>query len=87
MSAKYLDNRYFGIEKTSKIFMRLATPVMFAQLIQALYNIVDSFFVGRFSGDGLTGLSVIYPVQLLICAISVVTGVCVNTVMERYYIS
>lgn len=86
MSAKYLDNRYFGIEKTSKIFMRLATPVMFAQLIQALY-IVDSSFVGRFSGDGLTALSVIYPVQLLICAISVVTGVCGNTVMERYYIS
>ena len=85
MSEKALDNRYFGTEKTSKILMKLAPPVMFAQLIQALYNIVDSFFVGRFSGDGLTALSVIYPIQLLICAIAVGTGVGVNTVMARYY--
>lgn len=85
MSDKALDNRYFGTEKTSKILMKLAPPVMFAQLIQALYNIVDSFFVGRFSGDGLTALSVIYPIQLLICAIAVGTGVGVNTVMARYY--
>lgn len=47
---------------------------MLAQLIQALYNIVDSFFIGKFSDDGLTALSVIYPVQLLITAIAVGTG-------------
>lgn len=33
---------FFGQEKISKILFKLATPVMFAQLIQALYNIVDS---------------------------------------------
>ena len=35
-----------------------------AQLIQALYNIVDLRFVGRYSALGLTALSIIYPVQL-----------------------
>lgn len=35
-----------------------------AQLIQALYNIVDILFVGRYSASGLTALSIIYPVQL-----------------------
>ena len=35
----------FGTEKISKILFRLAPPVMLAQLIQALYNIIDSLFV------------------------------------------
>ena len=49
-----------------------------------MYNIVDSYFVGQFSGDGLTALSIIYPVQLIITAIAVGTGVGVNTLMSRY---
>ena len=54
---------------------------MLAQLIQALYNIVDSLFVGRFSQSGLTALSIIYPLQLLMIALAVGTGVGINTVM------
>ena len=71
----------FAEEKPSKILMRLAPPVMLAQLIQALYNIVDSLFVGRYSETGLTALSIIYPVQLLMIALAVGTGVGINTLM------
>lgn len=71
----------FGTEKISKILLRLAPPVMLAQLIQALYNIVDSLFVGRYSDSGLTALSIIYPIQLLMIAFAVGTGVGINTVM------
>ena len=71
----------FGTEKISRILLRLAPPVMLAQLIQALYNIVDSFFVGKYSDSGLTALSIIYPVQLLMIALAVGTGVGINTVM------
>ena len=41
--------------------------------IQALYNIVDSFFVGRYSSNALTALSVIFPLQLIIVALAVCT--------------
>lgn len=58
---------------------------MLAQLIQALYNIVDSFFVGMYSDDALTALSVIYPLQLILIALAVGTGVGVNTYMARQY--
>ena len=71
----------FATEKISKILFHLAPPVMLAQLIQALYNIVDSLFVGRYSGSGLTALSIIYPIQLLMIAFAVGTGVGINTVM------
>lgn len=71
----------FGTEKISKILLKLAPPVMLAQLIQALYNIIDSLFIGRYSDSGLTALSIIYPLQLLMIALAVGTGVGINTVM------
>lgn len=74
-------SQLYGTEKISEILFKLAPPVMLAQLIQALYNIVDSLFVGNYSDSGLTALSIIYPIQLLMIAVAVGTGVGVNTVM------
>lgn len=84
-TVKENDGEFFGTQKVWKILLKTAPPVMFAQLIQALYNIVDSFFVGRYSEAGLTALSVIFPVQLIITALAVGTGVGVNTKMSRQY--
>lgn len=78
------DRDFFGKEKIGRILMKIAPPVMLAQLIQALYNIVDSLFVGRYSGSGLTALSIIYPVQLLMIALAVGTGVGINTCIAHY---
>lgn len=78
-------NDFFGEESISKILMKIAPPVMLAQLIQALYNIVDSFFVGSYSGSGLTALSIIYPIQLLMIALAVGTGVGINTNITFQY--
>lgn len=79
------ETDFFATEKISRILWKIAPPVMFALLIQALYNIVDSFFVGKFSVDGLTALSVIFPVQFVAIALAVGTGVGVNTYMARKY--
>lgn len=81
MDAIKEKNCYFGTEKIGKILFKMAPPVMLAQLIQALYNIIDSVFVGRFSASGLTALSIVYPIQLLMIALAVGTGVGINTVM------
>ena len=84
-TVRRMDASLFGTLPVWKILLRVAPPVMLAQLIQALYNVVDSFFVGRYSDDGLTALSVIYPIQLVITALAVGTGVGVNTQMSRLY--
>lgn len=68
-----MDSSFFGTEKITKIIWKIAPPVMLAQLIQALYNIVDSLFVGRYSESGLTALSIVYPLQLLMIALGVGT--------------
>lgn len=82
---KEIDASFFGTENVGKILLKIAPPVMLTQLIQALYNIVDSFFVGRYSGAGLTALSIIFPVQFVITALALGTGVGVNTYMAGQY--
>ena len=79
------EESIFGAERIGRVLLKIAPPVMLAQLIQALYNIVDSFFVGKYSTDALTAVTVIYPIQLIIVALAVGTGVGVNTFMAREY--
>ena len=78
------DSEFFGKEKISRILLKIAPPVMLAQLIQALYNIIDSLFVGKCSESGLTALSIVYPLQLLMIALAVGSGVGINTGIAYY---
>ena len=57
---------------------------MLALLIQAIYNIADSFFIAQYSPEGLTALSIIYPIQLLITALATGTGAGVNILISRF---
>ena len=75
------SSQLFGSERIGRVLLKMAPPVMLAQLIQALYNIVDSLFIGRYAESGLTALSIIYPLQLLMIALAVGAGVGINTVM------
>ncbi len=54
--------------------IKLSLPVMFSLLIQSIYNIADSYFVARYSSDGLAALSLIYPIQLFMTALATGTG-------------
>ena len=78
------ENNLFDSDRIGSVLLRIAPPVMAAQLIQSLYNIVDSYFVGQFSAEGLTALSILFPIQLVITAIAAGTGVGVNTLISRY---
>ncbi len=66
-----------------KLLLRLSPPVMLALLIQSVYNIVDSYFVARYSAAGLTALSIIFPIQLLMTALAAGTGTGMNILISR----
>src|SRR5699024_9829183 len=56
---------------------RLALPAITAQLINALYNIVDRIYIGHIEGEGdiaLTGLGITFPIIMLISAFSALIG-------------
>ena len=57
----------------------MSLPMVFSMLVNALYNIVDSFFVAQISEDAMTALSLIYPMQNLINAIAIGFGVGINS--------
>lgn len=56
----------------------MALPMVVSMLVNALYNIVDSFFVAQISEDAMTALSLVYPMQNLINAIAIGFGVGIN---------
>ncbi len=58
-----------------RLLMTMAIPMMISFFIQALYNIVDSMFVARISENSLTAVSLAFPMQSIMGAIGVGTGV------------
>lgn len=72
-----------GVMPIPKLVISMALPLMLSLLVQSLYNIVDGIFVGRLSEEAFTATSLAYPIQLLMVAVSVGTGVGVNAVASR----
>lgn len=72
-----------GTHSMGPLIFSMALPAMISMLINALYNIVDSIFVARFSTDALTAVSLVFPLQTLVIAIGVGTGVGVNSLIAR----
>ncbi len=56
--------------------MRLAMPAFLGMFVQALYNVVNTIFVGRFVGTlGIAGLSIVFPLQMLAIGFGMMVGV------------
>lgn len=51
--------------------------------VLAMYNVVDSIFIGNYDQRGLTAVSLAYPLQLLLIAASVGTAIGVNSLVSR----
>lgn len=72
-----------GDTPIGRLLLKLSPPVMLALLIQSIYNIVDSYFVAQYSLSGLTALSIIFPIQLLMTALGTGTGTGLNILISR----
>ncbi|MEC9491093.1 MAG: MATE family efflux transporter [Halanaerobiales bacterium] len=82
MALKTKSNR-MGEEPIIKLLFKLSAPAIAGMLIQALYNIVDSIYVGRLSTDALSALSISFPVQMFLIAVGVGTGVGTSSLISR----
>jgi len=72
-----------GVLPIKPLIIKMSLPMIISMCIQSLYNIVDSIFVAQYSQDGLTAVSLSFPVQTLIIAFAVGTGVGMNSLMSR----
>lgn len=66
-----------------RLVVNISMPLMISLLVQSLYNIVDGMFVAQISEDALTATSLAYPIQMLMVAVSVGTGVGANSLLSR----
>lgn len=72
-----------GTHKILPLLLSMSIPPTISMLINSLYNIVDSIFVARLGTDALTAVSLAFPIQNLILAIAVGSGVGVNSYIAR----
>ena len=72
-----------GVMPVNKLLMNMSLPMMISMLVQALYNVVDSIFVSRIEENALTAVSMAFPIQSLMIALGVGTGVGVNALLSR----
>ncbi|MEG1741395.1 MAG: MATE family efflux transporter [Acetivibrio sp.] len=72
-----------GTTPVPKLLITMSLPIMISMLVQALYNVVDSIFVARYSADAMTAVSLAFPVQNFMIALGVGTGVGINALLSR----
>lgn len=72
-----------GTMPVGKLLFTMAAPMVVSMLVQALYNIYDSIVVASYSGNGVTALSLAFPVQNLMIAFATGTGVGINSYLSR----
>lgn len=91
MEEKISMNR-MGTEPIKKLLLSMGMPMIISMALQAVYNIVDSYFVSYMKdtavikgmGDyGVNALTLAFPIQMLMIAIGVGTGVGINALLSK----
>lgn len=85
---KHSDNlnkpeNIMGTMPEGRLLVTISLPIIISMLIQALYNVVDSYFVAKISENALTAVSLAFPIQHLMIAVATGTGVGMNALLSR----
>ena len=80
---KNIKENKMGTMTVNKLLISMSLPMIISMLVQALYNVIDSMFVAQISENALTAVSLAFPLQSLMIAVGVGTGVGVNAVLSK----
>lgn len=72
-----------GTDPMFPLIIRMALPAMFSMLVQSLYNVIDSFFVAKYSSAALSAVSLAFPIQNLIIALGLGVSVGTGSLISR----
>ncbi|KAB3534003.1 MATE family efflux transporter [Alkaliphilus pronyensis] len=77
-------SKILGSEGIGKLLLRLSAPAVAGMMVQALYNLVDTIFVGRGVGTmAIAGLAIAFPLQMLGLAIAQAIGIGGASIISR----
>ncbi len=78
------SNKLFGEEKIGKLLLKFSIPMIISFLVSELYNMVDTIFIGRnVGGHGIGALVVVFPIQRIIIALSIMIAIGTSTALSR----
>ncbi|NYT19843.1 MAG: MATE family efflux transporter, partial [Methanosarcinales archaeon] len=81
------NDAMLGDESIGNLIVKLSAPAIVGLLVQALYNLVDTIFVGRGLGEesmlAIAGISVAFPIQILMMAIALGVGIGGSSIISR----
>ncbi|HMM07339.1 MAG TPA: MATE family efflux transporter [Clostridiales bacterium] len=80
---KNLPENKMGFLPVPKLLLTVSLPMIISMLVQSLYNIIDSIFVGMLSENALAAVSLAFPIQMLTFAVGSGTAVGVNAILSR----
>jgi len=66
------------------LVLSMSLPMVVSMLVASLYNIVDSYYVAKISEDAMTALSLVFPVQNLINAVTIGFSIGANAVISYH---
>lgn len=72
-----------GIEPVLPLLFKLSIPSIIGMAVQALYNVVDSIYIGHVSKEALSALTLAFPIQMVLIALAVGTGVGATSLISR----
>lgn len=71
-------------ESIGKLLLKLSAPAIVGMMVQSLYNLVDTIFVGRGVGEmAIAGLTIVFPIQLLVMAVAQAIGIGGASIISR----
>lgn len=73
-----MDNSQFTNESVGKLLLKFSIPAIVGMLVNALYNIVDRFFIGKMANVGalaLSGVGATFPIMIIIMAFGMLVGI------------
>ncbi len=72
-----------GTMPINRLLITMSLPMIISMLVQAMYNIIDSVFVAQIGEEALAAVSMAFPIQNLMIAVSAGTCVGVNALLSR----
>lgn len=73
-----MNQNFMKEQKILPLIATMSLPMVISMAVNALYNIVDSYFVAKISDDAMTALSLVFPIQNMVNAIAIGFGIGVN---------
>jgi len=78
-----LELNKMGTMPVGKLLRSMSIPAMLSMMVQSMYSIINSIFVGHLGESALTAVTLIFPIQILIIAFGAGTGVGLNSLIAR----